>query len=182
MNDTLQIELNENLIPMLTENIEKVIQHTSDGLSTAWITVIGMFLVAVITVISQLIITKKIIVADINKLQIQAHSDFDFKNRFDWIQNFRKIIADLMTVTDPDCNINLDKNKMTSLINQAQLMLDDSISDEKEISKLLTKLGIHSDYWNDKSKQSEITILNIQSIIADKTKRLLLRKQFSKTT
>lgn len=179
MTDTLQIGLNDSLIPTLTESVEKVIQHTSSELNSAWITVIGMFLVAVITVISQLIITKKVIVADINKLQIQALSDFDFKNRFDWIHNFRKIIADLMTITDPDCNVDLDKSKMTSLINQAQLMLDDSVSDEKEICELLTKLGIHSDYWNDKSKQSEISILNTQSDIANKTKRLLLKKQYT---
>ena len=151
----------------------------SNDLESSFITVIGMLLVALITSLFHILITRQVIKADIHKIKIQASSDFQFKNRFEWISNFRKIIAELLTTTDPDNKNSVDKHRMIFYINQAQLMLDSNKPDEKELSELITKLGTYSDYWNDSSKISEINILKIQSEITEKTKSMLNKKQFS---
>jgi hypothetical protein len=180
MTDTLKVLLEDKLINVLNNTIDKLPIQDSSNLDSTYVTVLGMLLVAIITIASQYLLIRKTIKADFEKIKTQIHSDFEFKNRYDWISHFRRIISELITTTDPDYNKEVDKIKMLSLINQAQIMLNDNVVEEKELEGLITKLGFDADYFKSNTKEGEKNILLTQDSILKKTKLMLHKKQFEK--
>ncbi|OFX19492.1 MAG: hypothetical protein A2033_08010 [Bacteroidetes bacterium GWA2_31_9] len=178
MQDTLKILLEDKVNNLLSDMVDKLSVQDSSNLNSTYVTVIGMLLVAIITVTSQYLLIRKTIKADFEKIRLQIHSDFDFKNRYEWVSNFRQIISELITTTDPDYNKELNKTKMLLLINQAQIMLSDDIKEEKELEGLITKLGMDADYLKSDTKESDKSILQTQDAILKRTKQLLNKKQF----
>jgi len=178
MRDTLKIILEDKVINLLSDTVDKLPVQDSSDLNSTYVTVLGMLLVAIITVASQYLLIRKTIKADLEKIRLQIHSDFDFKNRYEWISNFRQIISELITTTDPDYNKKLNKTKMLLLINQAQIMLNDDIKDEKELEGLITKLGMDADYLKSNTIEGDNNILLSQDAILKGTKKLLHKKQF----
>lgn len=176
MIDSLNVELSKNSIQLIHELTTKNGSTTSSILPVI-ITVIGMLLVALITNASQQIITRNAFKADLNKIQKQIELDFNSKNRFDWILNFRKLVSELILITDPIYNKEIDKLKMLSLITQIQIMLDNTDKDENELIGLITDLGLKSDMLKKDNGESEI--LRIHTSIADNTRILLKKKQFN---
>lgn len=176
MIDSLKVELSKNSIQLIHEVTSKNSSNTSSILPVI-ITVIGMLLVALITIASQQIITRNAFKADLNKIQKQIELDFNSKNRFDWILNFRNLVSELILITDPIYNKEIDKLKMLSLITQTQIMLDNTDKDENELIGLITNLGLKSDMLKKANGESEI--LKIHSAITDKTRTLLKKKQFN---
>jgi len=162
-------------------------------------TVLGMIIVAIITVMSQHWITKKNIRADFDKLNKQISTDFekaktqlkldieknrlqvlsDFKMKiiYNWISSIRVIIADLITTTDPDFNDSIDKVKMLHLINQAQLLLDENIYDERNLNKCLSDLGTIINDNSIMNKSISFEILRIQNDIINSTRAIIKKKQ-----
>ncbi len=158
-----------------------------------------MIAVAFITVISQHWISKKSVRADLEKLNkqmksdfenfnsqfkydvdkigLQVKSDFQMKMKFDWILNVRKVIADLITTTDPEYNTTIDRRKMLYLINQAQLILDVNNKDEDKLARLITELGHVADYADTRGEGSVDEILKVQAEIISQTRIVLKEKQ-----
>jgi hypothetical protein len=180
MTDSLKIQAIERITNTIDQNVDKIL-HSSDGIfSESTITVIGMLLVAIITVLSQYLIMRKTFRTDFEKIREQISADFVSKSRLSWISDFRNIVSELITTTDPDYNVTLDKFKMCKLISQAQIMLDNSDKEERELGALITRLGLHTDYWNDKSHESQVAILKIQDAVLESTRTLLSKKQNDK--
>ena len=67
---------------------------------------------------------------------------------------------------------------MLLLINQAQIMLNDDIKEEKELEGLITKLGMDADYLKSNTIEGDNNILLSQDAILKGTKKLLHKKQF----
>ena len=168
--DTLQLAVN-----MSIDNIPKV--DTDTPFNKEWIPVIGMTLVAFITVLSQYYLTNRTTKAEFEKIQAQINSDFSAKSRFEWINNFRHIISELLTTVDPDFRGELDEKKMANLIFQGQLMLDDTIAHEKHISSILSKLGDYAVKVEIGNKLSERELLLVQAELEKATKEILKDKQ-----
>ena len=118
MTDTLTIELTQDTLKLPVDLILKSINNEV-AFSKEWITVIGMTLVAAITVLSQYFLTKKTSKSELKKIHTQIESDFSAKSRLDWVKGFRFLISDLLTTVDPDFRGVLDKKKMANLIFQS---------------------------------------------------------------
>ena len=170
--------MEDKVINLLSDTVDKISVQDKSDLNSTYITVLGMLLVAIITVASQYLLIHKTIKADLSKMMLQIHSDFEFKNRHEWISNFRQIISELITTTDPDYNKEKNKTKMLLLINQAQIMLNDYITEEKELHDLITKLGMYADHLELDDEERRDTVLFTQHEIITKTKILLHNKQF----
>ena len=173
---------------LLTKILEELTSKPDSAIITAIISLGGMLIVAIMSIVTQIFITRHIVKSDFRKIQTQIQTEYDFKNRQEWINQFRKIIAELVTETDPELNDTFNKTRMISLINQAQLMLDTSKNDEKEIFGKITHLGMvvsdwhkdmlertHYDNWEGVKDYSE-DIFPIQSSIIEKTRILLCSK------
>ena len=91
----------------------------------------------------------------------------------EWVNKLREVIANLVVTTDPEYNPNLDKLKMALLINEAQLLLNES-NTHKKLNALLNELGMMCDYWKSDSEQHRINILKHQGKIAAATKEITL--------
>lgn len=180
--------MEEKIIELLTKVLESLANKPDSTIITAIIGLGGMLFVALMSIFTQIIITKKIIKSDFQKIQTQIKTEYDFKTKQEWIIQFRKIIADLVTETDPERNTTFSKIRLISLINQSQLMLNPTIFTEKEIFGLITHLGMvvsewyddnlkrtHENYWENMTDYS-YEIYQIQSLIIDKTRILLCSK------
>ena len=76
-------------------------------LSASTITVFGMIGVALLTSITQFIVTKIIIRSEHNRINLQLNSEFKFKQHENWQIRFQNIASELLTELDPVLNKNL---------------------------------------------------------------------------
>ena len=127
MIDTLAFKLSKDTLQVTGDIAIKVADNNKELIGKEWTTVIGMILVAIMTIISQHLLTRRTNKTDFAKIKTQMESDFLAKSRFEWISSFRIIISNLLVAVDPDFRKELDGQKMAGLIFQAQLMLDDAV-------------------------------------------------------
>lgn len=176
MTDTLLVDMSARTLTHINTLANDFIIKPSNSNGT-YITVCGMLLVSIISLIGQYIIMKGYIKRDKEKQGLQVISDFNVKLTHEWISDFRKIIAELITTTDPDYNGGLDKTKMMLLISQAQIMLDNSITVELELSVLITQLGMTADYLRtDDEEAVKLAILQSQDIVVKQAQKVLKYK------
>lgn len=165
-----------------------MIYQPDSAIITSLISLGGIVVVAVMSVLTQIFLTRHIVKSDFRKIKTQIQTEYDFKKKQEWINQFRKIIADLVTETDPEENDTFNNIRMISLINQAQLMLDSSKMNESEILGEIVHLGSivsernkdmlersHYDHWEGVKDYSH-DICQIQSSIINKTRILLFEK------
>jgi len=168
--------------------LTKILENMNAKPDSAIIGLGGMVLVAILSILTQIFITRYIIKADLRKIQTQIETEYNFRKKQEWNIQFRKIIADLVTETDPDRENEFNITKMISLINQSQLMLDSANSIEKEIFGLITHIGmiisereedkLYRERSGDRENISDYSsnIMKIQGEIVDKTRILLCSK------
>ena len=173
------------VVELLTNILANVTSKHDSAVTTAIIGLGGMLIVAIMSVVTQIFITRHIIKSDFKKIQTQIETEYDFKRKQEWIIQFRKIIADLVTETDPDSDTKFSKTRMIWLINQSQLMLDKSKPLESEIFGLITHIGLTINDRDNNTKYCEQSgdwenlkdysddILSLQTSIIDKTRILL---------
>lgn len=83
MTDTLAIELSKDTLQLVVDFTVKAIPQSQDEtISKEWITVIGMTLVAILTIVSQYFLTRKTTKSDFDKIKDSDRIRFFSKESF----------------------------------------------------------------------------------------------------
>jgi hypothetical protein len=177
INDTLTYQLAQDTLRVTVDLANSIPQNSnSTFIDKEWIPVVGMTLVALITIISQHLLTRRTTKSEFDKIRSQMESDFTSKIRFDWISSFRSKISELITSTDPEFNEAPDYLSILSLINYAQLMLSEYVPEEQELGSMLSELGLLT-YIREKKDVDNVTkSLMLQAKIVNQTKLVINKK------
>jgi len=150
----------------------KTIASKSDGATTAaTVTVGGMITVAILTTITQWIVTKRIITSEHNKVAMQINSEFKLKQFENWQRDFKEAMSLLLAATDPEIRNPFNKNEIVPLVHKIQLMLNLSNPGHKRVNELVTALALTVNGWN--NNYDAASILITQGQLIDATKGIL---------
>jgi hypothetical protein len=152
----------------------------TDTVAAALITVVGTVTVAVVSVITQLKVTKAVIRSEHQKLSEQISGETrarTLERRQDLI---RENISELLPMIDPEINARIGYDNVVRIIHSVQLLLDPHTPSELRLNGDLNELGVALQSYVqiqhiafDNRLQHVQQILNIQSNISDHTRVVL---------
>lgn len=155
----------------ILELLKAIISKPDGVVTAAYITVGGMFGVALIAAIAQWSLTKRIIRSEHDKLYKQLNSEFKSKQFEYWQSEFKEVISQLLSATDPEISSHFDKSKIIPLIHKAQLNLDVSNPSHRKVNGLILQLARAVNGWE--AGHDAISILKIHGALADAAKEIL---------
>jgi hypothetical protein len=121
---------------------EEYSKKDSLNLISTYLTVIGMFSVALVGSITQWLITKKILKEENNRLSLQLNSEFNFQRHQKWESDFLESLTQLLKVTDPEIGFSVNASEVAEKVIKAQLLLDTSKPLQKQVNKLINQLAL----------------------------------------
>lgn len=113
----------------------------SDTVVAALIGVGGAVLVAISGVITQFLITKKVIEAERNRVIAQSHTEDLLRHQAKRHDQILDSLSELLMVSDP-MTAALNARRASNLIIRLQLLLDLKIPVERELNGELNQLGL----------------------------------------
>ena len=149
----------------------------SEVIIAAIIAVGGTVLVAIVSVITQLFITKSVINSEKEKINL-AEKARDREKRKDRIID---AISELLSTSDPQSSEGVNYGKTTNLIISVQLLLDISKQDELALNDSLNVLGrslheyypVRSKYIDDKISETK-ALLRAHDEVIQRTRIFLI--------
>jgi DNA-directed RNA polymerase subunit L len=140
-------------------NLLKELLSKPDGVVVAaYITVGGMFGVAVVTALVQWFVTRTILRSEHQRLHIQLQTDFRLKQFSQWQQEFISTISELLTHTDPEVYPTPERTKVVPLIQKAQLMLNLELEAHRKVNGLINELGLAVNKWETRDLREVLSI------------------------
>ena len=155
----------------ILELLKVIAAKPSPAVSSAAITVGGMIAVAILTSISQWIVTKRIISSEHKKITDQLNSEFKLKQFEIWQKDFKDTMALLMAATDPEIRDPFNKNEIVPLVHKIQLMLNLDNPGHSKVNGLVNALALAVTGWHTGYDAS--SILNTQGQLVDACKAIL---------
>lgn len=150
---------------------EEYSSKESGTVIAAYLTVGGMFGVALLGAISQWLITQKVVNEEQKRLSIQLRSEFTAKRHEKWESDVLEAISNLLTVTDPEINSEIVPSVVTKHIHRVQLLLNHNVPAQGEVNQLVNQLPLAVNGWyGNKNTQS---ILTIHGQLLDASKKLI---------
>jgi len=150
----------------------KVIASKPDGaVIAAAVTVGGMITVAVLTTITQWIVTKHIILSEHNKISVQINSEFKIRQFESWQNDFKEAMSLLLAATDPEIRNPFNKNEIVPLVHKIQLMLNLANPGHQKVNDLVSSLALSVNGWHQKIDEAQI--LKTQGYLIDASKEIL---------
>ncbi len=114
----------------------------SDTVTAAMISVSGAVLVAIVSVITQLFITKSVIRADREKLLTQLRGEEISRTREKRQDRIIDAVSEILTKSDPQIGPGVDYGRTVSLIHRVQLLLNLTRPNEAALNAALNDLGL----------------------------------------
>lgn len=146
------------------KTIQKLLEELvsrPDGVTTAaLITVVGMVCVATLGAIVQWRVTHTVIKSEHERTKAQINSEFRHRQFEIWQDKFQEVIAQLLKVTDPEINPNMDRASFVPLIHKAQLMLNLNEQSHMKVNALINELGLAVNGWTQHHDRSEMLRLH----------------------
>ena len=159
----------------------------SDLVLAALIGVGGSVLVAVVSVITQLLITKNVINANYKSLLDQIDYKELSRTREKRLEKISETISELLAVSDAELINKIDYAKATNLILRAQLFLYVNVDIEYRLNQSLTILGHELRDFTfvkelplDNRIPETHSLMEAQTAVIENTRRVL--EQYSKET
>ncbi|MGD1046649.1 MAG: hypothetical protein ABR936_15180 [Bacteroidota bacterium] len=154
----------------------------SEIIFVAIIGVAGSVLVAIVTVITQLFVTRAVIKSEHLKISQQLHGEELSRLREKRRDRILDGISELLTTSDPQSTNGVDYGRTTNLVLQVQLLLDLTNTDEKELNSSLNRLAAKLQEYvvlrkhpvNDELPQT-INLLQAQDLVIQQTRKILKR-------
>ena len=137
----------------------------------------GTVLVAIVSVITQLFITRSVINSEKEKIDLGEKSRVREKR----IDRIIDAISELLITSDPQSSAGVDYGRTANLISRVQLLLDLSEEDERILNNSLNVLGmslheyhpVRSKYIDDKLTETK-ALLKAHSQVIENTRIFLL--------
>ena len=152
--------MNNETAQIIIKLLEDLLSKPDGIVIAACITVIGMLVVAILTVIIQWRVTKTIIRSEHDRLRLQLKSEFQYRQFESWQKKFLDTISQLLKETDPEINTQFNPERVVPLIHIAQVMLNLEISSHRQVNDLITNLGLAVNAWETNHDKSSIMTLH----------------------
>ena len=114
----------------------------SETVLAALVGVGGAVLVAIVSVITQLCITKAVIKAERERISDQIRGEEISRLREKRIDSIRIAVSELLATSDPQSNRGVDYGRTCNLISQVQLLLDLRVQSEAALNGALKRIGL----------------------------------------
>ena len=152
----------------------------SETVAAAIISVSGAVLVAIVSIITQLFITKAVIRAERDKLLTQLHGEESSRAREKRRDRIIDAISELLAKSDPQISPGVDYGRVVSLIHRVQLLLNLDRPNEAALNTALNQIGIQLQEYvfvqhkpiDDKLAETK-SLLNAQSAVSDITRTII---------
>ncbi len=150
---------------------EEYSSKNSGIVTAAYLTVGGMFGVAVLGALSQWLISRKVVNEEHKRLAIQLRSEFQAKRHEKWESDVLEAITNLLTVTDPEINSEIIPAVVTKHVHRVQLLLNHKNPIQGEVNNLVNHLALAVNGWY--GNRDELPILKIHGQLLDASKKLI---------
>lgn len=158
--------------------LEKLLRKEESELSSSIITVFGMIGVAILTSVTQFIITKRVIVSEHERIRLQLDSEFKLKQHENWQIRFQNVASELLTELDPELNKDLNnERKSVEQIHKIQMMLNLEISSHYKLNSQVQELGLALNKKTNKHTHGEL--LQLHSDIVDSIRAIIFQDTFT---
>lgn len=134
---------------------------------TALIGLGGAFVGATI----QWFVARSTIRAETERLHRQLSTEFRLEQFSEWQTEFRSVMSELLTVSDPEVNKSPPKDRVVQLVLKAQLMLNPNLPSHTKVNGLINKLALAVNGWH--GPQDVTSILRTHSELLDATRETL---------
>ncbi len=121
---------------------EEYASKESGTIAAAYLTVGGMFGVALLSAITQWLITKRILKEEHKRLSLQLNSEFKVQRHQKWESDLLESLTQLLKVTDPEVNGGIDPSQVAEKVIRVQLLLDNTKQLQGQVNNLINQLAL----------------------------------------
>jgi len=119
----------------------------------------------------QWLVARSTIRSETERLHRQLSAEFRLQQFSEWQAEFRKVISELLALTDPEVHQALEKDRAIPLILKAQLMLNPRLQAHARVNGLINQLALAVNGWH--GPQDAATILRIHGDLLDASRETL---------
>lgn len=119
----------------------------------------------------QWVVARSTIRAETERLHRQLSAEFRLAQFAEWQSDFRATISELLAVSDPEVNIENQKEKFIPLVLKAQLMLNPNLPAHAEVNGLINQLAFTVNGWH--GKQDASVVLSIHGQLLEASRETL---------
>ena len=159
-----------NLIKSL---FEEYANKDSSTVTAAYITIGGMFGVALLGALSQWLITKRVVSEEHKRMLSQVTSERFARQQEKWEAEIIEGITGLIKATDPEINDKINPATVAIYVLRVQLFLNTNDPNQNKVNALANELALKANGWHPTESSSEI--FTLQSKLLEATKLLIYR-------
>ena len=156
---------------MIKSLFEEYANKDNGTVIAAYLTVGGMLFIAIIGVISQWLITKRVVSEEHKRMLVQVESERYARQHEKWEADIIDGITGLLKATDPEINSEINSSAVTGDVLRVQLLLNTSDPNQERVNQLVNQLALIVNGWQEAENSSEL--LRIHGQLLEATKLLI---------
>lgn len=153
--------------------LEECANKDTGTVVAAYITIGGMLGVSVLGVVSQWIITKRIIAEEHRRMLVQVNSERFARQHEKWEADIVEGITGLLKATDPEINTTINRVAVTGHVLRIQLLLNTKDPNQDRVNQLVNQLALTANGWQ--PAEGPAGLLKIHSQLLEAAKLLVYR-------
>ena len=119
----------------------------------------------------QWFVARSTIRAETERLHRQLSTEFRLQQFSEWQTEFRSVMSELLSATDPEANEVLPKMRIVQLVLKAQLMLNPNLPSHAKVNDLINFLALTMNGWH--GEQDISSILRAHGELLDASREAL---------
>ena len=147
---------------------EEYANKDSGTVTAAYLTVGGMLFISIIGVISQWIITKRVVSEEHKRMLVQVDSERYARQHEKWEADIIDGITGLLKATDPEINSEINSAAVTGYVLRVQLLLNTSDPSQGRVNQIVNQLALVVNGWQEAENSSELLRIHDQLLEATK--------------
>ena len=148
--------------------LEEFANKNSGTVTAAYITIGGMFFVSLVGVISQWLITKRIVSEERKRISLQVNSERYARQHEKWETEIIESITGLLKATDPEINPTINPATVTGFVLRAQLLLNTKDPNQDRVNHFVNQLALAANRWKEVGGPAELLKVHDQLLQATK--------------
>lgn len=127
----------------------------------------GTFIGAIV----QWFVARSTIRSETDRLHRQLSTEFHLQQFSEWQSEFRSVMSEFLSLTDPESYASLPKERVIALVLKAQLMLNPNLPSHARVSGLVNELALAVTGWN--GSQDAAKLFTTHSALLDAARETL---------
>lgn len=160
-------------ISVIKDLFQEYASKDSGTVTATYLTVGGMFGVALLGAISQWVITKRVASEEREKMLSQVSSERYARQHEKWEENIIEGATGLLKATDPEINSNINPAAVDGYALRIQLLLNTNDPNKNRVNQLVNQLALTANGWQ--PSESASALLSIHAQLIESTKLLIYR-------